>query len=80
MLVDRSEQAVARERLGQILIGAGDATACAVEHTVFAGEHDDGCFCVGGILFDDLAQLIAIELGHHDVHQDQVRREIGDFR
>ena len=32
------------------------------------------------MLLDDLAHLVAVELGHHDIYQDQVGIEVADFR
>ena len=39
MRVDRREQPIARERLGQIFGGSGHGAARAVEQTVLAGKY-----------------------------------------
>src|SRR5690606_17369014 len=42
MVLDGAEQLVPGERLGQVLLGAHDAAARAIEQAVLAGQHDHG--------------------------------------
>ena len=78
--LDRVQQLVLRERLGEIVLGADDATARAVEQPVLARQHDhrDGAEYL--VVLDQRARLVAVQARHHDVHEDDVRLVVGDLR
>src|SRR5512138_707004 len=77
---DRIQELVLRERLCQIVLRTDDATARAIEQTVFARQHDDWNGTEDLVVLDERAGLIAVEPRHHDVDEDNVRLMIRDLR
>ena len=63
------------ERLDQVVVGAGAQAADLLLDLALGGEHDDRDVAGGALLGPDLGRdLVAVELGQHDVEQDQVGR------
>ena len=63
------------ERLDQVVVGAGPQPADLLLDLPLGGEHDDRDVAGGAFLGPDLRRdLVAVELGQHDVEQDQVGR------
>src|SRR6185312_8674374 len=79
MSMDRTEQLVASERLGEVLLGAHDATARLVEQPVLRAEHDHRRGAEFGVVLDQRAGLITVQPGHHDVDEDDRRLLVGDL-
>src|SRR5690606_36314931 len=78
-LGNRCEQAVLREWLRQVAIGADHATAGAVEQAVLAREHDDRDVAKPGAALDHGAGLEAVEPRHEDVAEDELGFVVGDL-
>ena len=67
---DPGEQFGQRERLGQVILGAAFEQINLGGHVGDAGEHEDGLGGAGG---EQLAEhLAAVQVGHHQVEDDQV--------
>ena len=63
------------ERLDEVVVGAGAQAADLLLHLALGGEHDDRDVGRAALLAPDLGRdLVAIELGQHDVEEDQVGR------
>src|SRR3984957_16748945 len=77
--LDRTEQLVLGEWLGQIMLGANDATACPVKQPILGREHDHWYGSENLVVLDQRAGLIAVQSRHHDVNENDVRLMIGDF-
>src|SRR5512141_988565 len=73
MAVHGLDERLFGEWLGEVLIRPRELAARAVENSVLARQHDDGCGFERGILFDQRAGLVAIESRHHDVDKDDLR-------
>src|SRR5580692_2105732 len=78
--VDRTHQFIFGKRLGQVLLGADDAAARAVEQAVLGGQHDHRRGLEVVVVLDERAGLVAIQARHHDVDEDDVGFVIGDLR
>src|SRR5574337_1038288 len=79
MAMDRAEQLVAREWLGQVLLGSHDAPARLVEQAILRTEHDHRRGAELGVVLDQRTGLIAVEPRHHDVDEDDRRPLIRDL-
>src|SRR5690606_673918 len=77
---DRSEKLVLRERLRQVLLGADQPAARAVEKPVLARQHDDRRVLELLVVLDQGACLVAVETRHHDVDEDDIRVMVRDLR
>ena len=63
------------ERLDEVVVGAGAQAADLLLDLALGGEHDDRDVAGAALLGPDLGRdLVAVELGQHDVEQDQVGR------
>ena len=63
------------ERLDQVVVGAGPQATDLLLDLALRGEHDDRDVAGRPFLGPDLRRdLVAVELGQHDVEQDQVGR------
>ena len=63
------------ERLDQVVVGAGAQAADLLLDLALGGEHDDRDVAGRALLGPDLRRdLVAVELGQHDVEEDQVGR------
>src|SRR5690606_29399219 len=78
--LNRAEQLVLRERLRQVLLGADQSPARAVEQAVLARQHDDGRVLEHAVVLDQRAGLIAVQARHHDVDENDVGPVIRDLR
>src|SRR5262249_21302151 len=61
VLLHRVQQRFLGKRFGEVLVGAGEAAARAVEHAVLAREHDDRRRLERRVLLDERAGLVAVE-------------------
>ena len=68
---DAREQLLHRERLGEVVVGAGVEAAHLVALGVERGDHDDRGLLVG--LAQLLGDLVAVHAGEHEVEQDRGR-------
>src|ERR1700722_1408433 len=80
MRLDRAQELVLRERLGQVVLRADDAPPCAIEQAVLGGQHDHGNGTEYLVVLDEGTGLIAIQTRHHDVDENDVRLMICDLR
>jgi hypothetical protein len=63
------------ERLDEVVVGAGAKATDLLLHLALRGEHDDRDVAGVALFLADLRRdLVAVELGQHDVEQDQGRR------
>ncbi len=63
------------ERLDEVVVRTGAQAADLLLDLALGGEHDDRHVRGAALLAADLGRhLVAVELGQHDVEQDQVRR------
>src|SRR5678815_1276079 len=76
---DRLQQALFGKRFGQVLVGARQPAAGAIENAVLAGEHDHRRRPEIGVLLDERAGLIAVEPRHHDVDEDHLWPVVADL-
>ena len=73
--LDPGEQLRRVEWLDQIIVGAGPQTPDLLLHFPLCREHDDRHVRGATLLAADLGRhLVAVQLGQHDVQEDQVRR------
>ena len=73
MFLDRLDQLTLVDRLGDVALGALAQAPYAVRFLVLGGDQDDRDM-TGGLLARDRARgLEPVQVGHHHVHQDQVR-------
>src|SRR5690606_35445259 len=79
VLADGREQLIAREWLGQVLLGADDPAARLVEQAVLGGQHDDRRLLEHLVVLDQRAGLVAVQARHQDVDEDDLRLVIGDL-
>src|SRR5580704_12033589 len=77
---DGPQELVFGERLGKIVLGADDPAPGAVEQPVLAREHDHRDLPKHLVVLDEGAGLVPIETRHHDIHKNDVRLMVGDFR
>src|SRR3970282_2101376 len=70
---NRVEEFLAREWLGQVLLGAYDATPRLVEQPILGRKHDDRCCLESLVVLDQRTRLVAIQPRHHDVDEDDLR-------
>src|ERR1700761_1512366 len=80
MRLDGAQELVLGERLGQIVLGADDTAARAIEQTILRRQHDYGDGAKNLVVLDERARLIAVQSRHHDVDEHDVRLVIRDFR
>src|SRR5690348_6071291 len=80
MRLDRAQELVLGERLGQIMLRADDASACTIEQAVLRGQHDHGNGAENLVVLDQGAGLIAVQTRHHDVDEDDVGLMVRDLR
>src|SRR5690554_6099537 len=80
VLADGVEEFLARERLGDVLLGADDAPAGLVEQAVLGREHDHRRGLEQLVVLDQRAGLVAVQARHHDVDEDDLRLLVGDLR
>src|SRR5580693_4238421 len=80
MRLDRAQELVLRERLGEVVLRADDATPCAIEQAVLGGQHDHGNGTEYLVVLDEGAGLVAVETRHHDIDEYDVRLVISDLR
>ena len=67
------------EGLGEVVVGAGIEAADEVRDGILGGEHEQGRGDVLGA--QTLGDLVAVELGHHDVEDDDIEFVIaGEFK
>src|SRR6201998_2090234 len=79
MSLDRGEQLVLGEGLGEVVLGADDAAARTVEKTVLGGQHDHRNGAEDLVVLDERAGLIAVQARHHDVDENYVGLMVGDL-
>src|SRR6185437_8627507 len=79
MRLDRAQELVLGERLGEVVLRADDSTPGPIEQPVLGGQHDDGNGTEYLVVLDEGTGLIAIEARHHDVDEHDVRLVIGDL-
>src|SRR5690606_31873934 len=79
VLADGREELIAREGLGQVLLGADDAAARLVEQAVLGGQHDDRRLLARLLVLDQRAGLVAGQARHHDVDEADLRLVVGDL-
>src|SRR6266480_1094634 len=79
MRLDRGEQLVLGEGLGEVMLGTYDATAGAIEQTVLGRQHDHGYGAEHLVVFDERAGLVTVQPRHHDVDEYDVRLMVGDL-
>src|SRR5690606_25829122 len=79
VLADGVEEFLARERLGDVLLGADDAAARLVEQAVLGRQHDHRRGLEQLVVLDQRAGLVAIQPRHHDVDEDDLRLLVGDL-
>ena len=70
------QQFFQRERLGQIVVGAGIEAGDPLGHRVAGGEHQDGQVVAGAA--ELTAHLEAVQPRHHHVEHDRVGPIVGD--
>jgi hypothetical protein len=70
---DARDQLARREGLGDVVVGAQLEAEHLVALLDTARHHDHGDRRRVGVLLEPAADLPAVELGHHDVEQDDVR-------
>ena len=70
------QQLLQRERLGEVVVGAGVEALDPVTDGVAGGQHQDGYVVPGGA--QRPGGLDAVEPGHHHVHHDDVRADPAD--
>src|SRR3546814_18659326 len=70
VLSDRVEELLAREWLGDVLLGAHDAPARLVERAVLAGQHDHRRVLEHMFVLDHRAGLLAFQARHQYVADD----------
>src|SRR5690606_6686356 len=80
VLADGVEEFLARERFGDVLLGADDAPAGLVEQAVLGREHDHRRGFEQLVVLDQRAGLVAVQARHHDVDEDDLRLLVGDLR
>src|SRR5690554_6906164 len=80
VLADGVEEFLARERLGDVLLGADDTPAGLVEQAVLGREHDHRRGLEQLVVLDQRAGLVAVQARHHDVDEDDLRLLVGDLR
>ena len=66
------DQLVRAEGFGDVVVGADLAAELLIDLPSLCGEQDDGDVLGGGIVLDHAAGLVAVELRHHDVEDDEV--------
>ena len=71
-LLNPVDQFIGAERLGDVIIGAHIEPLLAIDISPLGGEQQYGDALGLGHLLEPLAGFIAVELGHHDIHHDQV--------
>src|SRR6478736_6832593 len=79
VLADRVEEFLAREWLGDVLLGADDAAARLVEQAILGRQHDHWRGLEQLVVLDQRAGLITIQTRHHDVDEDDLRLLVGDL-
>ena len=72
--VDARAQQDRAERLGQVVVGAELDAAHDAVGLLDGGDHDHRQVAQGGVRADALEHLVAVELGHEHVEQDDVER------
>src|SRR6478672_567784 len=73
------QQLVFGERFGEVVLRADHAAPRLVEHAVLGRQHDHRHPRELGVALDDRAGLVAVQAGHQDVAEDQVRLVIVDL-
>src|SRR5690606_35873707 len=76
---DRVEEFLARERFGDVLLGADDAAARLVEQAVLGRQHDHRRVLEQLVVLDQRAGLVAIQARHHDVDENDLWSLVGDL-
>src|SRR3546814_7485467 len=76
---DGTEQLVPGKRLGQVLLGANDASARLVEQTVLGRQHDDRRGTKHLVVLDQSTGLVTVQTRHHYIDEDDLRVLIGNF-
>src|SRR6478736_10492996 len=79
VLADRVEEFLAREWLGDVLLGADDAAASLVEQAILGRQHDHWRGLEQLVVLDQRTGLVAVQPGHHDVDEDDLRLLVGDL-
>ena len=73
--LDPGQQLRRVERLDEVVVGSGAQAADLLLDLPLGGEHDDRDVAGAALLGPDLGRdLVAVELGQHDVEKDQVGR------
>src|SRR5690554_920763 len=80
VLADGVEELLAREWLGDVLLGADDAPARLVEQAVLGGQHDHRRGLEQLVVLEQRAGLVAVQARHHDVDEDDLRLLVRDLR
>ena len=68
---DAGQQLLERERLDEVVVGAGVEARDAVRDRVARREHQDRCPVA--VAAEPAAHREAVELGHEDVEHDELR-------
>jgi hypothetical protein len=79
VLANGVEEFLAREWLGDVLLGADDAATRLVEQAVLGRQHDHRRVLEHLVVLDQRAGLVAIQSRHHDVDEDDLRLLVGDL-
>ena len=71
--LDRVQQLVLREGLGEVMFRAHDPAARAIKQSVLARQHDDRDRLEDLVVLDERTGLITVESRHHDVNENYIR-------
>src|SRR5258708_19108937 len=66
------------EGFGHVLVGATQQAALAIDLLALGTEHDHVRAIERRVLFDLLADFVAVHVRHHDVHENQRRSQAAD--
>src|SRR5688572_26079645 len=72
-LVDALHELPRAERLRDVVVRAHVESQLLIDVPALRGEEDHRGLLRGGVRLDRLADLVAVELRHHDVQHDEVR-------
>jgi len=66
------DERVRIEGLGHVQVGADLFASEPVEFLPLGGEQDDPCLDLLPLIFDDMADIESVLLGHHDIEHDDI--------
>jgi hypothetical protein len=76
VLVHQVQKFLLREGLGEVVGRPGGFGLLFVEHTAVTADHDDRHLGEDGTALQDLAEAVAVNTGHRDIHQNQIRLHV----